>query len=75
MNPLAALGILVSPTVLGHLASKGKNFRRWKGTIALLDKAQKAGDDELTRIALSRAANLAIDLEIELFPEEQNEDE
>lgn len=75
MNPLAALTILVSPTVLGHLASKGKNFRRWKGTIALLDKAQKTGDDELTRIALSRAANLAIDLEIELFPEEQNEDE
>ena len=75
MNPLAAITILISPTVLGHMASKGKNFRRWKGTIDLLNKAQKQGDDALTRIALSRAANLAIDLEIELFSEEQNEEE
>ena len=57
MSLTGAMTLLLAPTVLGKIAASGKNVRQWESTLKFLDRAAKIGDDEITRVALSRATH------------------
>ena len=54
MSLPAAVAIITAPSILGKVAASAPKAKQWTKLSELLFKAQRAGDKELTRIALSR---------------------
>tara|TARA_R110000803_G_scaffold32033_3_gene70965 strand:- start:11491 stop:12183 length:693 start_codon:yes stop_codon:yes gene_type:complete len=54
--PVAA-AIIISPAILGKLASKPAKIREWKALTRLLTKANKTANSNTTKVVLSRYMN------------------
>ena len=54
MSLPAALVILTAPTVLGKIAVSVPKAKQWTKLAEFIYKAQRAGDKEMTRVAISR---------------------
>lgn len=65
MSLPAALVILTAPTVLGKVAASAPKARQWTKLSEFIYKAQRIGDKEITRVALSRYNSFMSELEKE----------